>query len=792
MTASSTSIVQGELRPIRRWLQVNVCILCCLGGIVFAAAEGSPLALISLPVAVVGLLFVDRRGAFGISPLAANLLGLGAFVAAGIEFFGESIEGRLLGFGHLLVYLTWILLLQRKGKAQFWWLCALSALQLATASVLTNELWFPISAIVFMMLSLWTLSVFSLDRAVARSAGVEQTAYHASRGSGSDGDATEASRSRSNVQLETASRWFTPRFVGGVVLNGVLSLMLGLSVFMLTPRIWAGGLRIFSDESPSVQPITGFAEEVSLGDMGEILENPDLVLELEFYDDRSGERLDVETTMMSLGYDSPLVRGKVLGHYQNGRWSTPGLAAPVNQFRLPRNRPLLRQEIRLHPIGTRTLFAADYAIAVRSSESVGVTHELFNNTFMVDSDEAARRHLRSAFDYTAYSSRDRDESGSLRGPWLWRRGSRNFWELMEDYHSTMLSIPGNLNRLERLAKQMSTSSGGTPLPPAEVTSILVNYLKNSGEFGYTLSVSVDDPGIDPVEDFLFNRKQGHCEYFASALALMLRSVGIPSRLISGFKGGERNPSTGRFEIRQLHAHAWVEALVEDRWIVLDPTPASRDESVAAINTSLSTYTRVRRFLQGWWSQGLLMNQLQQRRLVYQPLGRMFRNGIESVRRVGLVQASLSWLRELSANPEEWISIRGFVTAFVLLLLLSGVVWLFRRLWRLLSGWSGGRIQRARRQRRVVAFYERFRKLVARRGHTRRSAATPLEFATGIEKAWQMRTDVDGLVHLPTDLTDAYYRVRYGDRSLSEEELEGLEGSLDRLESWLKSGQIAAQ
>ena len=70
--------------------------------------------------------------------------------------------------------------------------------------------------------------------------------------------------------------------------------------------------------------------------------------------------------------------------------------------------------------------------------------------------------------------------------------------------------------------------------------------------------------LDPVEDFLVNRKSGHCEYFASALALLLRSVDIRSRIVNGFKGGDWNDLTETLNVRQKHAHSWVEAYAGHR------------------------------------------------------------------------------------------------------------------------------------------------------------------------------------------------------------------------------------
>src|SRR5690606_32776965 len=106
-------------------------------------------------------------------------------------------------------------------------------------------------------------------------------------------------------------------------------------------------------------------------------------------------------------------------------------------------------------------------------------------------------------------------------------------------------------------------------PDAEMAGRLVYWLRDSGEFGYSLDASIQDRSVDVVEDFLLIRKQGHCEYFASALVLMLRSVDIPARLISGFKGGKVNRISGLFEVEQRHAHAWTEAYIDGQWVVLD-------------------------------------------------------------------------------------------------------------------------------------------------------------------------------------------------------------------------------
>ena len=82
---------------------------------------------------------------------------------------------------------------------------------------------------------------------------------------------------------------------------------------------------------------------------------------------------------------------------------------------------------------------------------------------------------------------------------------------------------------------------------------------------YTLQLSRTVPH-DPLANFLFERKQGHCEYFASSMAVMLRTLGIPSRVVNGFRTGEFNDLTSQYVVRASNAHSWVEAYFPGPWL----------------------------------------------------------------------------------------------------------------------------------------------------------------------------------------------------------------------------------
>ena len=119
------------------------------------------------------------------------------------------------------------------------------------------------------------------------------------------------------------------------------------------------------------------------------------------------------------------------------------------------------------------------------------------------------------------------------------------------------------------------------------------HLATTPTLSYTTDLRRDRTDVDPIEDFLFHSRAGHCERFATALVLLLRSQGIPAVLVLGFKGCEPTDEPGRYVVRQSHAHAWVEALIEDyqprpwweivrpsRWRSLDPTPSGTSEEAA--------------------------------------------------------------------------------------------------------------------------------------------------------------------------------------------------------------------
>ncbi len=255
-------------------------------------------------------------------------------------------------------------------------------------------------------------------------------------------------------------------------------------------------------------------------------------------------------------------------------------------------------------------------------------------------------------------------------------------------------------------------------------------------------------------DFLINTREGHCERFASALALMLRSQGIPSRVVVGFRGAP-DPVDGDYIIRRNQAHAWVEMLSSPlppaAWIMLDPTPAA--ESPAPIPYSLWEWWRdSQRTGQQLWG-GLVVNYTAEEQ------ADLWARLWLSLVKTGEMTAGWGLCALAAAGALTW----------------SGLHW--RRRTRAGGGPTTGP---------AVAGYARLLALLARHGGPRSCVGqTPREFADGARRFLLAGSVSRPFADLADEIVDRLYRVRFGGRSLTEEEKSFVSVRLDQLEAALR-------
>jgi transglutaminase-like putative cysteine protease len=283
---------------------------------------------------------------------------------------------------------------------------------------------------------------------------------------------------------------------------------------------------------------------------------------------------------------------------------------------------------------------------------------------------------------------------------------------------------------------------------------LCDYLAHSGEYTYTLELVRAQPGLDPILDFLFNTKQGHCERYASALVLMLRSQGIPARLVKGYKGLEHQGG-GTYVVRQSQVHAWAEALVPSRvgrnepegydWLTLDPTP-DIGQTVPPMSLQ-QLWNDSQRGLTFFWEERIV--------------------NYNSERRA----ETMLWLR---THGRTWAPVVGVAAA-----VLAGS-WILLML-----------LRRRRRQpglsRPTLSFYGRLLELLARhRGLTPATGQTPREFAGAAAAVLGTQPATAAWAGLPSRVVELYYRARFGDRPLDSAEGQALGAGLDELAAALRS------
>ena len=148
-------------------------------------------------------------------------------------------------------------------------------------------------------------------------------------------------------------------------------------------------------------------------------------------------------------------------------------------------------------------------------------------------------------------------------PWLLQRAGQQMPRGMERYLQLPAELPA---RVGELAARIARGSSSEYDRVLGVQSWIQEHTR------YNLDVPPDPAGIDAVDNFLFVTRQGFCEQIASSMAVMLRTLGIPTRLVTGYGPGTRNPFTGYFEVKQSDAHAWLEVYYPDAgWVQYDPT-----------------------------------------------------------------------------------------------------------------------------------------------------------------------------------------------------------------------------
>jgi transglutaminase-like putative cysteine protease len=770
----------------------------CLGQAELAFFRWFPFFLFPVGLLLLTAYRVEGRWTLPVwvSNVLAVVIGTGAVAGVGVLYYlqrkGVSITeipvpwptALVPPVGPLLLLLLLIKLFRPKRLHDWQLLHTMAFLQVALACVLAGEAAFGLALLSYVTCGLWSLALFQVRAP-------EET----------DADGRVPWRW---LGLGKAARWT------------LAALALGLVLFLLVPRqpdtLWDSS-RLAAAVRQALE--TGNADDVDLNTTGTVRVNHEVAFEVTAYDVQGRPKTDLDAAQ--------LWRSQILELYDQGRWLAfkqtvrlrgnwrlpvppagahrPGTPPPVightntelpdlgpGQFRLTFQVNLkqagglvLAEPVVLgpgklvHPY--QSLRAAD------ANYFDPLFFERDGTLFPLPIHPAARLVYRQVTRPPAPKTAGLSRPRSLTNRALllngWQDNGDPLLERIRDWTRDRLRDLAGKGRFGVTGRMVPGRDGKIPdRNHRDAARALAHYLARSGDYTYSLTVKREHPHTDPTWEFLRYGHTGYCKQFAGGLALMLRSVGIPARVVRGFRGAEHE-GEGRYVVRQSHAHSWVEALVPGReeggalcWLSLDPTPAEGAEEGESDSWSLFWQRTVQKVATYWRTFLVELNPETQQEAATD----LWRAAAPGQR----LAAAAGWVLDSYSGP-FW-SKPGFWILTPPLALL--VYRLARRRRAGAGGTAGGHP--------AAGFYLHLLAILERRCRLRPGPAqTPREFGAAARQALSDLAAPAALAELPGRVVELFYQLRYGARPVPEAERRAIERQLDELDRLLAGPPLAA-
>jgi len=605
-----------------------------------------------------------------------------------------------IGLAHFAALAQGLQLIDARPRRTEFLLVALALFQVILASNLTDSVFFPPLLIAFLFAATWTLIVHTL-RADAAEAGDQRGA---------------------NLAL-------TPSLFRVTLLASSASVVIALALFVLLPRLHSSVLR-----APNLGQglaTSGFSDQVVLGDIGRIRNDPTVVLRVETLEGEAPGTADAY--WRGLAFDhfdgttwsvTPPIRTRVPGSAEIGTWLKDS-GSPAN----------LVQRIFREPVQGGVLFGMQGA-----QEFQGSVHRLERdvNGGLYAAGQAGDR-LRYSVASRIIRWSDEELRSDVAIPPKQNRGAIPNQSGIGERH---LQLPELSDDVAALARAITRGSE----TDAERVRALEQYLLKNGRYSDTPPVVDPSAERSPLEAFLFGAMEAHCEYYASALVVLARSVGIPSRLVNGFAGGRENKLGGFVELSRSHAHAWAEVHYERAgWVRYDATPPDLRRGAEGPIAFDERIRQLASAMEYWWFQRIVgfdradqMSAIRRGWLAW----RAFSN---SARSAGVAPRSK---RGSFAFDASW---RKRVLASAALIALAAVLW---------------RIRATGSQTAVPNYYGQALRALSRRGLVREPAAGARDFARASSEEIPERAAAAF-----SRLTESYLTERFGGRAPANPEVD---------------------
>ena len=794
---------------VERYLQICTAAVAVSGSILLGIGERAPeLPLMMLMAALTSVIFTDILGWLRLPKIIANICMIFiAGIALG-DFFNSTSQLQLYAVANLLVYVQIVILFQQKTARLYGHLAVFSLLQVVVASLLNVGVIFGALLLVYLVLAFLALSLFNVYRQITV---MEKANHQSALLSTQSADNTpadiqtsewaflmrERARGRTGIALRSVGdQTIATGFFRYIIGIGLIVMVFTMVFFYCIPRT---GNSAWHHPGLSGAGRTGMTREITLGQVGRILADNRIALRVSFTDERINELYEVA--------GDPYLSGAVLTRYVPKRgtanWLPTGLAvgSTVSELESVQNIPLghdlVRQDITVEVVhNPKSVFGdpllpAIYPVYAARNTPDQVRYDPFSRQLFLN--VAAGKTLVDQYRYsvvtTAFSQNNQQ---TVTPVYTLNRRSQ---DTLRRKIRTASELPAEVQSLTEFTRDLLVQRDVDTSSSILIARDLENFLTSQNLFTYSLSqFGVDrDLTIDPVLDFVMNHRTGHCEHFASALALMLRSQGIPARIVVGYHGGEYNKIGEHYKFRNSDAHAWVEMFIPletvpdldvtlestglaGAWVLLDPTP-SRDDQLE--RTLYDEVVDSFEYAQLLWDNYVLTMDPQQQEEALRKLG--INNvgakdlGVSTrlLRSIG-IDFDQGMLRSL-AKPQ---SLLIFLIVISLLLGAGRLAKIIR--WGGLLRLTRPRNTRLRTQQASVMFYRRMEKFFTRRGHPRYAAQTQREYAVELTQ-WLCESEQESdIIKIPNQVVDLFYAVRFGDSDVTHEQLRIVENCLSSL------------
>jgi len=658
---------------------VTACLMISALSLLVVQAIGAGHALIL----ALAILYGRARGTAPPRPLFWDALALLALLIFPLDLFlfSRSLIGSAL---RLLSFVVIYRCSNLPGRRELRQAVALSFVQILAAAASTTEAYFGPLLAAYLAMAIWTLMAMASAR----------------------DDAPAGARRAPTGR---------PVFV-----MTAATVALGAVLFFAMPHLGTGYLQQVSALRGAGDGISGFSNRIELGSINQIKKSRSIVMRVRIIRQpgfSSAASLDLRwrglafDTFDGRSWSVARMETDWVGTQRDG-WYDVGQPIPAGQSDM-------LEEISLEPSLMSLLFTSPGAARVQAEDlsTLGV-------------DAAGSIHMQiPALHRLSYQVVSPDPQTALAGFGSVTSGG-------EGRMTRYLTLPRLDARVEALAHRL-TQKADTDFERAR---IIEEYLRSN----YSYTLDVDDAGVaDPVSHFLIERNAGHCEYFATGMAILLRHLSIPSRVVNGFAAGQWSPLFGGFIVRQSDAHAWVEAWMPERgWVTFDPTPS--EGSFEATMGPMARFARLMGRIELVWDTWIIgLDLLDQQSFVstLMDTGR----AVAAALRSGLA----------AMNPLAGSG--GVARALSALALAAGVIWIAMR--RGTLAWLRAFVGRPARRRTpsdpATLALRRFEARWAKRGLRRSPGQTPMEFAREIERS---ALDAPGAA---VGFVESYYNARYG-------------------------------